>query len=204
MRSRILPPLKLSNPIMAAAALAILTIGAAFAWRVGLSHQAPAASAIGGPFHLTAENGARVDEGVLKGKWSAVYFGYTFCPDVCPTTLAALAQAIGDLGVRARKVQVIFITVDPERDTPRQLRDYLSSPSFPRGTVGLTGSAADIRTVAAEYHVYYSRRGQGADYSVDHTSVVYLMDPEGRFVRPIASEAPADMASQIRAAMAGS
>jgi protein SCO1/2 len=180
-------------------AVAILAVGAALVWRGGLAPNAPPASDIGGPFHLTGENGARVDERVLKGKWSAVYFGYTYCPDVCPTTLAALAQAIGELGAKASSLQVVFITIDPERDTPGQLRAYLSNASFPRGVVGLTGSAADIKAVAAAYHVYYSRHGQ----SVDHTSVIYLMDPKGRFVRPVSPGPPADMAGQITAAMAG-
>ena len=130
-------------------AVAILAVGGALVWRGGLTYRAPAASDIGGPFHLTAENGARVDERILKGKWSAVYFGYTDCPDVCPTTLAALTQAIGELGAKARSLQVVFITIDPERDTPGQLRAYLSNSSFPRGALGLTGSAADIRAVAA-------------------------------------------------------
>ena len=132
-----------------------------------------------------------------------MYFGYTDCPDVCPTTLAALAQAIGELGANARSLQVVFITVDPERDTPGQLRAYLSNPSFPRGAVGLTGSAADVRGVATAYHVYYSRHGQGPGYSVDHTSIIYLMDPKGRFVRPVSPGPPADMSGQISAAMAG-
>jgi protein SCO1/2 len=184
-------------------AVAILAAGGALVWRGDLASKAPAASDIGGPFHLTTENGARVDERILKGKWSAVYFGYTDCPDVCPTTLAALAQAIGELGSKAGSLQVVFITVDPERDTPGQMQAYLSNSSFPRGAIGLTGSAADIRAVAAAYHVYYSRHGQGPGYSVDHTSIIYLMDPEGRFVGPVSPGPPAGMASQIAAAMAG-
>jgi len=161
--------MRASNPIIVLTALAILAAGAALVWRGGLSTPAPPASDIGGPFHLTAENGARVDEGVLKGKWTAVYFGYTFCPDVCPTTLAALGEAEGDLGPKAKNFQVVFITLDPARDTPAQMRTYLSSSSFPRGSIGLTGSAADIKAVAGAYHVYYSRHGDGPDYSVDHT-----------------------------------
>jgi protein SCO1/2 len=183
--------------------MAILALGAALAWRGAHAPAAPSASDIGGPFHLTAQNGARVDQGVLNGKWTAVYFGYTFCPDVCPTTLAALGQAESALGDKAGAFQVVFITVDPARDTPAQLRAYLSSPSFPKGAIGLTGSETDIKAVTAAYHVYYSRNGQGPDYSVDHTSIVYLMDPEGRFVRPVTPGPPADMARQILAAMSG-
>ena len=160
---------------------------------------APAPSDIGGSFQLTSDSGARVDERLLKGKWSVVYFGYTFCPDVCPATLAQLAAAQRALGERA--LQVVFITVDPARDTPAALHAYLAQTSFPKGAIGLTGSEAQIKAAAGAYHVYYARQGKGADYSVDHTSVLYLMDPEGRFVRPITPGPPADMAAQIAAAM---
>lgn len=166
------------------------------------SPSAPAPSDIGGPFQLTAETGRRVDQRLLSGKWSAVYFGYTFCPDTCPATLAALAGAQQQLGAKAKDFQVVFITVDPARDTPKQLAAYLSSPSFPTGTIGLTGSVADIKAVAGRYHVYFARQGSGPNYSVDHTSVIYLMDPEGRFVKPVAEGSPNEMASQILSAMA--
>ena len=183
--------------------MAILGVCAVLAWQGAHSPSAPPASDIGGAFHLTAQNGARVDQSLLGGKWTAVYFGYTFCPDVCPTTLAALAQAQAALGDKAKTFQVLFITVDPARDTPAQLRAYLSSPSFPKGAIGLTGSAAEIKAVTAAYHVYFSRQGQGADYTVDHTSIIYLMDPKGRFVSPVTEGPPAVMAKQILAAMAG-
>jgi protein SCO1/2 len=165
---------------------------------------APAPSAIGGPFALTDEDGARVDQGILTGRWSLVFFGYTFCPDVCPATLSSLAAAIDRLGGKANAVQVVFITVDPDRDTPAQLKAYLASPSFPKRLIGLTGTAADIAAVAKAYHVYYQKAGAGAGYSVDHTSVVYLMDPHGRFVRPLAfGLSPAETARQIGDAMTG-
>ncbi|MGH7022960.1 MAG: SCO family protein [Caulobacteraceae bacterium] len=194
--------MKRANLIILLLALAILGLAGALLWHGEHGRTAPPASDIGGPFHLIADTGAPVDQAVLNGKWSAVYFGYTFCPDVCPTTLAALAQAQAALGAKARDFQVVFITVDPARDTPAQLRAYLSSPSFPKGSIGLTGSAAQIKAVASAYHVYYRRRGNGPDYSMDHTSIVYLMDPEGRFVRPLTPGPPTDMARQILAAMA--
>ncbi len=96
---------------------------------------------------------------------------------------------------------MVFISVDPARDTPKQLAAYLSSPSFPRGTIGLTGSPADIKAVTARYRVYYARQGTGPDYSVDHTSVIYLMDPQGRFVKPVAEGPSAAMARQVLDAM---
>ncbi|MEO8927615.1 MAG: SCO family protein [Caulobacteraceae bacterium] len=170
----------------------------------GESGRGPAPSDIGGSFVLTDQSGARVDERILRGKWTAVFFGYTFCPDVCPTTLTTLAAAIDLLGPDARRFQVAFITIDPERDTPAQLKTYLSSPAFPKGTIGLTGTAAQIASVARAYHVYYKKAGEGANYSMDHTSIVYLMDLKGRFSRPIAfGAAPPDIAKQIKDAMHG-
>ena len=195
--------MKRSSLIMALAALAILLIGAGAVWMWRPAPTAPAASDIGGRFTLTDQRGARVGEQILRGKWTAVYFGYTFCPDVCPTTLAALGQAVGELGPRAARFQVVFITVDPARDTPAALATYLANPAFPKGAIGLTGSAEQIKAAAGAYRVYFARRGQGPDYSVDHTSILYLMDPQGRFVRPIAAGTPASMASQIAQAMDG-
>ena len=195
--------MKCRNPIIGLATVAILALAASLGGCSAPKVAAPEASDIGGPFQLTAENGARVDQRVLNGKWSAVYFGYTFCPDTCPATLAALARVQADLGLKAKDFQVVFITVDPARDSPKQLAGYLSSPSFPKGTIGLTGSAADIKAVTSRFHVYYARQGSGPAYSVDHTSVIYLMDKEGRFVKPLAEGPPADMARQIASSMAG-
>ena len=164
---------------------------------------AQSAAAIGGDFHLTDTAGHRVDRGLLHGKWSAVFFGYTFCPDVCPTTLATLGQAMTALGEKAAGVQVVFITVDPARDTPAQLKLYLAGASFPKGVIGLTGNAAEIATVARAYRVYYKKVPDGATYSMDHTAVIYLMDPQGRFNSPIdPAKSPADVADQIARAMA--
>jgi protein SCO1/2 len=165
--------------------------------------QAPPPSDIGGPFQLISDTGAQVDDRLLKGKWSVVYFGYTFCPDVCPATLGQLGAAEQALGPRGKDFQVVFISVDPARDTPGVLHAYLAQPSFPKGAIGLTGSPAQVKAVAGDYHVYYAQQGKGPYYSVDHTSILYLMDPEGRFVRPVTPGPPADMAGQIEAAMDG-
>ncbi|MEP6967553.1 MAG: SCO family protein [Pseudomonadota bacterium] len=190
--------------ILVAAIVLAAALAAALAWRAHGS-SAPPPSDVGGAFHLTDQNGARVDDKILKGKWTAVFFGYTFCPDVCPTTMTTLAQAIDRMGDRAKAFQVVFITVDPERDTPAQLKTYLSSPAFPREAIGLTGAPADVAAAARAYHVYYKKAGAEAGYGVDHTSIVYLMDPKGRFVRPIAfGVSPAEVAGQITAAMGGS
>jgi len=194
------PPLKLSRRGLAGGVLALAVLLAG----CGRGGSASASSDVGGPFNLVDQNGARVDEHILDGKWTAVFFGYTFCPDVCPTTLTTLAQAIERLGPDAGRFQVVFITVDPERDTPSQLKTYLSSPAFPRGAIGLTGTPAQIAAAGRAYRVYYKKAGDGPNYSMDHTSIVYLMDPTGRFSRPIAfGAAPPDIARQIADAMHG-
>jgi len=158
---------------------------------------------VGGPFQLVDQNGKPADQDLLKGKWSAVFFGYTYCPDVCPTTLQALAQAQTKLGDKARKLQVVFISVDPERDTPAQMKTYLSTPSFPQGTIGLTGTPAQVAATAKAYRVYYQKDGQGDGYSVAHSSIVYLMNPDGKFDRALTeSQTPSEVATQIGDAMA--
>jgi protein SCO1/2 len=160
-------------------------------------------SDIGGPFHLIDQHGVARDAGLLKGKWSAVFFGYTFCPDTCPATMTALARAHDLLGPDAARFQVVFITVDPDRDTPAQMASWLSSASFPKGAIGLTGSPAQIAAAARAWKVWYRKAGSGPNYSMDHTSIVYLMDPDGRFSRPLPMTAPADIARQIQAAEHG-
>jgi protein SCO1/2 len=170
----------------------------------GPREQAKETQSIGGPFLLTDQNGAPETQSILRGKWTLVFFGYTFCPDICPVTLSNLGAAIPRIGAQAANVRVVFITVDPERDTPAQLKRYLSTPSFPQGTLGLTGTAAQVAAVAQAYHVYFRKAGDGPGYSVDHTSVVYLMNPQGRFDRPLDVNLPPDgVARQIRAAMGG-
>ena len=160
--------------------------------------------AVGGPFKLVDQNGRPRDQSMLKGKWSAVFFGYTYCPDVCPTTLQTLAEAEDRLGPKARNFQVVFVSVDPARDTPAQLKTYLSSPAFPKGAIGLTGTDAQVAAVAKAYHVFYQKAGSGQTYEVQHSSAVYLMDPKGRFSGIVAFGLPPDeMARQITDKMRG-
>jgi protein SCO1/2 len=159
--------------------------------------------AIGGPFQLVDQTGRNVDQRVLEGKWSAVFFGYTFCPDVCPTTMFALGQAQTLLGPKAAAFQTVFISVDPARDTPKQLASFLSTDAFPKGAIGLTGTPDQVDRVAKAYHVYYQKAGEGAAYTVNHVSITYLMNPKGRFACVIPYETPpAQIAAKIEAAMA--
>ena len=158
---------------------------------------------IGGPFQLVDQDSRPVDQSALSGKWTAVFFGYTFCPDVCPTTLTTLGQAQAQLGDKARNFQVLFITVDPARDTPKQLKAYLTSPVFPKGTRGLTGAPAQVDQAAKAYKVFYQKEGTGDSYVMDHTSAIYLMDPNGKFNRVLAENLkPDEITHQITEAMA--
>jgi protein SCO1/2 len=160
---------------------------------------------VGGPFHLVNQDGRSVDQHVLDGRWSAVFFGYTYCPDTCPATLQALGAASRQLKAvpGAPPFQVVFISVDPARDTPSQMKLYLQSQGFPARAVGLTGSPEQVAAVAKAYGVFYAKAGTGADYTVDHSAAVYLMDPKGRFARALSHDmAPALIAQQIDAAEA--
>jgi protein SCO1/2 len=160
-------------------------------------------AAIGGPFTMVDADGRTVDEGVLRGRWSAVFFGYTYCPDICPATMTALGAAKTRLGADGDKLQTVFVSIDPARDTPAQLKAYLASPVFPKPVIGLTGSAEQVAAIAKAYKVYYAKAGDGAtDYLMDHNSAIYLMNPRGEFVRLVRPDAkPEDMAQEIGGAM---
>jgi protein SCO1 len=154
-------------------------------------------AAIGGPFTLTDQNGRNVTDQDFKGKPFLVFFGFTHCPDVCPTTLFEVSEVLGKLGPDAERVSALFITIDPERDTPAQMKDYLSS--FNPRLLGLTGDPAAIAAVAKAYRVYVKKVPQGDDYTMDHTALVYLMDKDGRFVAPFnVKRQPEDAAADLR------
>lgn len=155
--------------------------------------RAATAVTIGGPFTLMAPDGASVTDDTYRGKWLLVYFGYTFCPNSCPTTLVEIATALRTLGADSAKVQPLFITIDPQRDTPAVMRQY--TESFDPRIVGLTGTPQQIAAVAKEYGAYYVRHRTGAgtfDYVMDHSTYIYIMDPDGKFVRALDSDSSAD------------
>jgi protein SCO1/2 len=144
---------------------------------------ANATAAIGGPFKLTDQNGKTITEKDLKGHPSLVFFGFTHCPEVCPTTLFDISEVLNKLGPDAGKVNAVFITVDPERDTPAVMKDYLSS--FDPRVVGVTGDPAAIAAVEKSYRVYAKKVPlEDGNYTMDHTALVYLMDKDGHFVAP--------------------
>ena len=149
--------------------------------------------AIGGPFTLVDQDGRTVTNVSLRGKPTLIYFGYTYCPDVCPTSLLLMETAIDKLGPgAAEKVNLVFITVDPDRDTPELLKGYVGNfgPTF----IGLTGTQAQVAAAARAYRVYYQKvpGKNGAPYLMDHSSIVYLLDRNGRFVTHFTHEAKAE------------
>jgi protein SCO1 len=145
--------------------------------------QSSGAALIGGPFSLVGADGKPVTDRDFRGRYMLILFGFTHCPDICPAELQVIAQALEQLGDKAKKVVPIFITLDPERDTPDAMANYVKSfgPNF----VGLTGSPEAIAAAAKAYRVAYSKvenKDSTGDYSVDHSALAYLMDPEGRYV----------------------
>jgi len=149
---------------------------------------------IGGPFRLTDQNGRTVSDQDLKGHPFLVFFGFTHCPDVCPTTLFEVSEILRSLGPDANGTRALFITVDPERDTPSVMKDYVSN--FDPHVWGLTGDPAAIAAVAKAYRVYYKKVPlDDGGYTMDHTAIVYLMDRNGRFVAPFNLKRSAEAAA---------
>lgn len=188
--------------ILACVVAALVTAGLAF--RAGVFNAAPAPAAVGGPFQLVDQDGRPTTEKVLKGQWNAVFFGFTYCPDVCPGTLQGLAAATDILGPKGKNLRIVFISVDPGRDDAKQMKAYLSADYVPKTTLGLTGTPEQVAAAAKAYRVYYAKVGDGPGYTVDHSTAIYLMDPKGRFVTVIPYNLPPeDIARRIADAMRG-
>jgi cytochrome oxidase Cu insertion factor (SCO1/SenC/PrrC family) len=174
-------------PVMLAPYLVLIAfVAGGYLWHVGdmKSGSSPYDSGeatVGGPFTLTDQNGVIRRDEEFRGKFMLVFFGFTTCPDICPTTMIVLKEALGKIGGKADRVVPIFISVDPERDTPDVLKPYLDafSPRF----VGLTGKPAEVAAAARAYRVYFQKKPQpGGSYSMDHSSIIYLMGPDGKYV----------------------
>jgi protein SCO1/2 len=161
-----------------------------------------AAIKIGGPFQLVDMEGRPVTERSLLGKPTAIFFGFTYCPEVCPTTLAEITAWLNALGPDADKLNVVFVSVDPERDTPEQLKLYLSN--FDHRIRGFTGTPEAIARTAKAYRVYYRKVPMdGGGYTLDHSSAIYLFDAQGRFVEPIGYGGPPERGlGQLKALLA--
>jgi len=158
---------------------------------------------IGGPFTLVDHTGRTVTEETFEGRPTLIYFGFTYCPDICPTSLQVMAAALDRLPAeQAVQYQPLLITVDPERDTPEALASYVDSPAFPENLLGLTGSEEQIRDAARAYRVYYRRvedDGTLAEYTMDHSSLIYLMGRNGEFVEVFPHQAtPDQIASRLQ------
>lgn len=184
------------------AACTLLLVG--FLAAFGLSVRAAHAVTIGGPFRLAAPDGTTVTDQTYRGKWLLVYFGYTSCPDTCPTTLVDIAMTLKELGPDAVALQPLFITLDPQRDTPEVMGEYVQS--FDPRIVGLTGRPDEIDAIVQAYGAYVSRHEPGSTGRVDrldHSNAIYLMNPQGAFVRAFDSDWSADrIASVLREVMA--
>ena len=153
------------------------------------------ASAIGGPFRLIDQNGKPVSDADLKGKWQLVFFGYTHCPDACPTALNEMALALDQLGEKRGEVEIVFITVDTDRDTPEIMKSHVQS--FDAPIIALTGSPEAVAQAAKAYRVYYAKHPRAdGDYDMDHSAVIYVMNPEGRFTATFTPDSTADAIAQ--------
>ena len=170
-------------------------------WAMGGVSKVAQPAAIGGPFQLTDQNGKAVTDKSLKGKPTLIFFGYTHCPDVCPTSLFEISEVLRVMGKDADRVNAIFLSVDPERDTQAAMKDYLSS--FDPHLQGLSGDPAETAKVITSYRVYAKKiPTKDGDYTMDHTALIYLMDREGRFVSPFnlkrtPEEAAADLKKDL-------
>jgi protein SCO1/2 len=180
MRARLISFIVAGFLIGALAGAAILLVTAP---RGAQPVQSSGTALVGGPFSLVGADGKTVTDGDFRGRYMLIFFGFTHCPDICPAELQVIAQALDRLGDKGKKVVPVFITLDPERDTPQVMAEYVKSfgPNF----VGLTGSPEAIAAAAKAYRVAYAKvenKESAADYSVDHSALAYLMDPEGRYV----------------------
>ncbi|MGY8706975.1 SCO family protein [Bradyrhizobium sp. 18BD] len=172
-------PLVIATAFAASLAVGLLILF----WAMGGVSKVAQPAAIGGPFQLTDQNGKAVTDKNLKGKPTLIFFGYTHCPDVCPTSLFEISEVLRAMGRDADKVNAVFISVDPERDTPATMKDYLSS--FDPHLEGLSGDPAETTKVITSYRVYAKKvPAKDGDYTMDHTALIYLMDRDGRFVSP--------------------
>ena len=182
-----------------AAVLAAGLVGVAAWTRLRPDPDAPLVP-IGGAFSLQDGDGRTVTDRDFRGRFMLVYFGYTHCPDACPTALQDMATALDDLGAQRAQVAPVFITVDPERDTPAVMKDYVSA--FGPGITALSGSTEAVAAAARAYRVYYAKRPKADGYDMDHSSIIYLMDRQGRFLSNFTHETPPEqIAAKLRASV---
>jgi protein SCO1/2 len=192
--SRTARPLVIATAFAASLVVGLLVMF----WAMGGVSKVAQPAAVGGPFALTDQNGKTVTDKSLKGKPTLIFFGYTHCPDVCPTSLFEISEVLRTMGKDADKVNAYFISVDPERDTPATMKDYLSS--FDPHLEGLSGDPAETTKVLTSYRVYAKKvPTKDGDYTMDHTALIYLMDRDGRFVAPFnLKRTPEEAAAELK------
>ena len=183
------------------AVFALVGLGIFIAFTSDLRPGASGHTGIGGPFVLTAGDGSVVTDRTYRGRWLLVYFGYTHCPDICPTTLLAVSQTLEKLGPLAARIQPLYVSIDPDRDTPQVMAEYVKS--FDPRIIGLTGSPAEIAAIAKQYRVFYKKESPepSGDYFMEHTAYIYVMGPDGRYVTLFShdeTEDPEKMAARLR------
>jgi protein SCO1/2 len=176
-------------------ALLVTAVAVAAAAGIGASYvlnnkQVTQTLSVGGPFKLIGTDGQEVTESALKGKYSLFFFGFTFCPDACPTALNTFSLVLGKLGPDADKVQPVFVSIDPARDTPAVLKDYLSS--FDPRIMGLTGTPEAIAETAKSFRVYYAKQGEGEFYLMDHSTAIIVMNPDYEYAGVLAGNMQPD------------
>jgi protein SCO1 len=161
------------------------------------AQQAPKSAAVGGPFRLTSADESKVADADFMRHPFLIYFGYTHCPDICPTVLSQMSQVLKAMG--EKRMKAVFVTVDPERDTPAVMKEYLSS--FEPSIVGLSGTREETDAIEKVYHVYARKvPGHGSDYAIDHTAFVFLVAHQGRLVTPFdIDRAPQVVAKELSA-----
>ena len=189
-----------ARPLVVIGAFAAsLVVGAVLMlWVMGGLRHVTAPAAIGGPFQLTDQTGQTITEKSMLGRPTLVFFGFTHCPDVCPTTLFQMSEVLKAMGKDADRVNAYYISVDPERDTQAAMKEYLSS--FDPRLKGLTGSPQEVAKVLSEYRVYARKVPlKDGDYTMDHTALIYVMDRDGKFVAPFnINRKPEEAASDLK------
>jgi protein SCO1/2 len=180
--------------VIAAAVFVASTAVLLLEWR---ARETATAADIGGPFSLTDQDGKKVTDADYAGQWKLVFFGFTYCPDVCPTTLSRISLTLKALGPLGDKLHPLFITIDPERDTPEILKSYIDA--FDKRITGLTGTPDEIAAVAKEYRAFYEKVPQGDTYTMNHSTVIYVMRPDGRYETLLRyDDTPDEMAAKLK------
>lgn len=190
-----------------AAAILLLAAGlGGYAWTIRQAAQPHGlgVALVGGPFSLTDQDGRRVTEKDFLGRYMLVFFGFTYCPDICPTELQVMTAALDAMGPAAEKIQPVFVSVDPERDTPEVMKAYVAN--FGPRLIGLTGTPEEIAAMAKAYRVYYAKaanQNAPGDYLMDHSSIIYLMGQDGSFVKHFAYTTDVEkLTSELKKAIA--